>query len=491
MNVDNQIDLGIEDVIDTYRINFKNEKQKAALFLFKNMSIHKGINYRWLNNENEIVSFSELNYSDIEVAVAAFNKLKDTVHLHPQVYEAMDTDELNGKLFYKNIELAFEEWRGNSWSQNYDFETFCEYILPYRSLVEPLEDWREEYRFIFKSGLAEVSGSNDPVEVISKVILNLKDYRFLANRPDPIPILSPKQLLFRRAGACPDLSNLALLAGRSIGLAVTFDFTPHYAASSNRHFWNSIIDQNGNSIPFNGNSYGNTDGLPYAYHPQKEKRVAKVFRKTFSIQTESVGFRYENLIPSSSFLTSKNIIDVTKEYVSTGEIVVNTLPNLNYNTGFINVYNFGKWRNVDWALKEQQYYVFDDLGKEIVYLPSVYDGDKMHYYHYPILLSNEGKSQVLKPAYNDSFNFCFDLNNSKYNPFGKEHNSVDIQNDEIYKLMVWDKEWKVVSTSVAFSKKLLFEKTPDNGLFLVLSETRNGYERIFTINKTTNQITWY
>ena len=74
-----------------------------------------------------------------------------------------------------------------------------------------------------------------------------------------------------------------LFQGRAAGIAVSFELTPHHAASSNRHFWNSIIDHKGDAVPFNG-PYES----PFYYHPENIRRIGKVFRKTYSAQPEAV-----------------------------------------------------------------------------------------------------------------------------------------------------------------------------------------------------------
>lgn len=43
-----------------------------------------------------------------------------------------------------HIEWAFKVWREQPWGKHVDFDTFCEYILPYRIGDEPLSLWRKE-----------------------------------------------------------------------------------------------------------------------------------------------------------------------------------------------------------------------------------------------------------------------------------------------------------------------------------------------------------
>ncbi|MBZ4036832.1 transglutaminase-like domain-containing protein [Flavobacterium sp. 17A] len=465
-------------------------KKEAAKFLISNIEIHYSENYKWVDEKRRTIEFNELDYPNFEIALREFQKLQDSIKITPQVYIVKDIDVVTPELLIKSIDQAFNAWKNYSWSKSYDFKTFCEYILPYRSLTEPLEDWRAEYAALIEKAPLRAN-KNEPADVATKTILELKNFRFLDTRPDPISYLSPKQLLFRREGACNDLANLTLLACRAIGLATTFDFTPEYGASSKRHFWDTIIDENGKHIPFNGNCFGNPQGLPYAYNAT-EKRLAKVFRKTFSIQSESLAAKKDSVLIPNGFLREKNILDVTGEYVPVGEISYTTSKINTETIAYLNVFNMSRWRVVEWGQKIDNQILYQNIGLNIVYLPSFYDPilKKMNFAPFPVLLGNDKKQQILAPNYNKTFSFNLSRDKTKKGP-GLDFNSFEVFENEKYSLYVWDKGWKKIEEAIAERDHVHFQKIPDNGLFLVLCPKSNGYERIFVINNQTKQIEWY
>lgn len=475
------------------KVHYRNDTQKrqAVDFLMDNLDIHLSQNYKWVDESGNKIPFNELDYGNSEMAIAAFTKLKDSIKVSPQTYDLKDIEAVTPELLVKNIDLAFEAWRNNPWSKNYNFTIFCEYILPYRSLTEPLEDWRGEYQFLVSSSSSKVQNNNLPTDVGTSVLSSLKNFRFLDSRPDPIPFLSPKQLLFRREGSCNDLANLAILACRSVGLATTFDFTPFYGASSNKHFWNTIITEKGEHIPFNGISSDGPQGLPYNYIPT-EKRLAKVYRKTYSIQQNSLANIENPINIPDGFLQEKNLLDVTYEYVTTGKITI-SVPAANAATiGYLNVFNLGNWRTIDWATKTENSCEFKNIGINIVYLPGFYSPEmkKMKYEPYPILLDPNKNQQLLKPNYAKTFSFDISRDIKIKGPT-RDFNSFEVFENEIFNLLVWDNGWKKVETATAKDKIIHFTKIPDNGLFLLLCKKSNGYERIFRINTETRQIEWY
>lgn len=476
-------------IMEHYQLD--SEKREATQFLISNMSIHYSENYNWVDNNNKKVDFNELDYPNFEIAVKAFKTLQDSIRVTPKLYKINDPDMVTPESLIKNIDLAFAAWKNNSWSKSYDFKTFCEYILPYRSLTEPLEDWRSEYLLLVSGAVNTVTNKQDPVDVATQTILTLKNFRFLNSRPDPIPYLSPKQLLFRREGDCGDLANLSLLACRSMGLAVTFDFTPYYAASSKRHFWDTVIDESGKHIPFNGNCFGNPQGLPYAYNAT-EKRLGKVFRKTYSIQKDALAALKDSVSIPSGFLRDKNILDVTSEYVPVGKIIYPVSSTNQETIGYINVFNLGKWNTTDWGKKSVNNIEYQNLGTNIVYLPSLYnhETEKMNYAPYPILLDIDKKQHLLKPDYTKTFSYNISRDKTKKGPT-LDFNSFEVFENELFTLYVWDKSWKKLEEVTAQKDFIHFSKIPNNGLFLVLCPKSNGYERIFIINNQTKQIEWY
>lgn len=481
----------LQAVLRHYKNSGETEKFEAASFLIKNMSIHKSSNFNWVDVSGKIIHFSEKEYADFGADLGVFEKLKDSIQLRPKTYIQKDVSVITANFLIKNVDLAFYEWKNNPWSASYSFETFCEYILPYRSLIEPLEDWREDYRFLVENAISKVEDINDPTDVATQVILELKDFSFISKRPDPIPLLSPSQLLFRRQGSCPDLANLALLACRSLGLAVTFDFTPHYAASSNRHFFNTIINSEGDHIPFNGNSVATLDGLPYAYSPNN-KRMGKVFRKTYSIQHHSLASIVSKKEIPKGFLQEQNIKDVTHEYVNVGRLIY--MPDAalvkDIEITYLNVFNTGRWKAIDWAKKQKDSFVFNNMGVDLVYLPSTFDGQKMTFSAFPILLDKEGETHTLKPNFQDLVTTVLSRKNEFKTDY-KENNGLEIEVGNKYQLYYWDSHWQKFGISQATQEGVLFKNLPKNALFRLISKKHSGYERIFILDAKTKRIRWY
>lgn len=479
----------LENVLNHYKSRSEHKKYEATVFLIENMPIHKSVDYQWLDQEKNIIKFSEFDFPDFNTAYAHLKELKDSIGIRPRKTIQYDLTTISSQLLIKNIDLAFLEWKNNLWSKNYSFETFCEYILPHRNLIEPLEDWREDIKHLVNLPKFKIEDKADPTEICTQIINGLDDFTFINKRPDPIPILSPSQMLYRRQGSCPDLANFAVLACRSVGVAATFDFTPHYAASSNRHFWNTVVDKDGNHIPFNSNAVNDcNDCLPYQYNANR-KRLGKVFRTTYSIQKQSLA----NLIPASKipeeFLKQKNIKDVTSEYVSVSDLIIDS-SRLSDSIAYINVFNLGKWKVVDWGQQNKTKIIFKNLGRDLIYLVSTYNGKTHNYLKHPFLIDKKGNLIELIPDYSNASSINLTRHN-EYKTDSIDFNTLEIIQGEKYDLNYWDNGWKKVGTSIATSKGLFFKNVPSNTLFRLLPEKPDRFERIFIIEPNTNKIFWH
>jgi hypothetical protein len=475
----------LDKVLDYFKKVGNSEQYEAALFLVNNIDGHYSSGNIWLDKTGKEVSFETTKFSDIEEAIKGFKKLKDSISLAPKEVITKDSEVIQASFLIKNIELAYQSWKQNPWSSSYDFKTFCEYILPYRSLTEPLENWRSEYQSLYEKNAVDLVDKTDPVELCSKIITSTKHFDFVTRRFDLKSLLGPSELLFWRQGNCPDLANVALFASRALGVAVTFDFTPHYAASSNRHYWNTVIDNKGVHIPFNGNQ-----DLPYIYNANS-KRLGKVFRYTFSGQKQSLASLLpEKQIPAE-FLKSKNILDVTSEYVPVSNVNYTFNTAVTSQIGYINVFNRGSWSVIDWAKIISKKAVFIDMGRNIVYLPGLFAEGKIILEKHPVLLDTNGTQTILKPDMLHVFNAKLSRSNETKSEF-KDNNSFQIVKGEKYSLYVWNGNWQLVDQQIASADDWVsFLKIPRNGLFIMVSAKPDFFERVFTIDIMTSKITWY
>ncbi len=456
------------------------DKKNAAEFLINNIEIQTSIECKWFDSSNCEIVYDELSFDDFIAAKDQFEAIKKSGAYH-KLDTIADLDQITEDLLIKNTEMAYDAWKNNKWSSSYSFDVFKEYILPYRVSTEPLQDWRDDYKWYYDHIKQENLEESDPLEICKKVLQANTSFKFKLFRDDPLPLLGPKNILFRNHGNCADIANLNVFALRLLGVASTFDFTPHWGASSNRHMWNTVIDKEGKHIPF--------DNENLVYNTQK--RFAKVFRYTFSKQNNSLAVLHESKEIPNCFLRRKNIIDVTKEYTAVSNIDY-TFKSQKSDISYICVFNKGYWHITDWSsINPEGKSRFKNLGRNIVYLPAFSKNGILQLAKAPILLADDGQAVTLTPNFQDTFD-CILSNDNALKLWANEENSTKIKDSEDYTLIYWsDGEWVKHGTVKAVDSKVSFEKVPKNTLFILLSSEIDGFERPFLINPKNNEIIWY
>lgn len=483
----------VEEIREHYKKDSNPLKLKAAIFLLENLYSHKTLMSTFSTKEGVSHDFNEFNYEDIDIAEENLNSFitKGGKHKLRSIY---DMEKVTTSFIISIVDSSMNAWESSPWKDTYDFNTFCEYILPYRNTSEPVgNNWKQRFYEQYKSVINNAEDKEDPVSVCTSLLQEMDFFEYQRKRELPQPALSIDQMHFRKKGLCEDLANVALLNARAIGLAVTYDFTPYNAASSNSHYWNTILNKEGKHIPFNGNL-----DLPYSFDANY-RRLGKVVRKVFSNPKNNLtNFVKKNQIPDRK-LKDAHIIDVTNEYVDTYNVDYKFADAKNKKVAYITVFNKNKWRALWWSkLDDKGDAKFTNMGSNIVYLPALskevtYKGRKgtgLALETYPIWLDKQGKQTILKPNFNNSFSCTISRENEDVGPY-RDFNTVELIDGQAFNLYYWKGTWKMITKKVVKNASLSFNELPKNTLFRITPEKLDGFERIFLIDDTNCKIIWF
>jgi hypothetical protein len=461
--------------------HFRNTKDtlryQAACFLINNMQGHDTYNYYWADSLNKKIEFDELAYSDLSSSIAAFDSLKTKIgKVHPVATINNDLELVTPDFLIQHIEQAFQAWQPSQ----YDFKTFCEYILPYRVSVEPLQDWQEKYKTTYTQVV-----DNQLNKIKNNLASNLKklaDYNnkwFLCTykietRSEPLPRLGALQLLHRKKGTCEDAAALTTFALRSIGLPSTTDIVPYWATSTGGHTLNSTFDTNGKAIHF--------DVLSMDSLKEFVREPAKVFRATFSAQANALASQISQDEIPAGMLRSKCYVDVTQEYWQTRDLQCKIYtPQAENKIIYACVFNGGKFRPAWWGKARKDSVTFTNVCKGAIFLPKIYEKEKWITVGYPVV-SGYNKVVELKPS-NETHTISI-KEQAKYLKFrvGKK-----------YRLSYYDKDgWKEIATKTAeeTTTEFIFENVPKNSLLWLVPSYSEGKERPFVITDEGERLWW-
>lgn len=457
----------LEKAINYFRKTGDPLKLKAIYFLIANMDIHQSENYFWADANGKKVDYNELAYPSFEKAIQAFEVLKSKIPgIHPVRFTKKDEKYIKADYLIQNTEAAFKVWK-TSIAKNIPFKDFCEYILPYRVSVEPLQNWRTAYQKKY-SWLPQIFKTNSIVNALNYLQADyntwFKNDFSEGLRKEPLPRLGSLQLLFRKQGPCEDIADLQVFALRSHGIPSTINFIPYWATSINSHFTNTVFDGNMNPIHFDVGRIPVTTTLV--------REPSKVLRMTYSKQAATLAsFTSAQNIPDG-FLRSKNYIDVTTNYWLTKPLNVRLPENSEgLKIAYISVFNSMSWKPTWWGAVNQNQVQFNNMPTGVLYLPSFYSQGKIKPAAYPIFHNN--KQIILKP----------DLTYKRTITINEQEGYLVFRPGKNYRLYYWDNAWKAIGSQkvLPLAKSIIFSNVPKNALLLLIPEYSERKERPFVI----------
>ncbi|MBN1213260.1 MAG: transglutaminase domain-containing protein [candidate division Zixibacteria bacterium] len=469
----------IERVLDYFAEFGDTLKLKAARYLVANMEGHSYVTYYLHDTLDDEISFDVLEFPDYDALLVGFENLEnehgpldfDRLEIHEDL-ENVEADFLVG-----NIEVAFDVWRGKPWARQLSFENFCKYVLPYRGSNEPLEPWRETFRERYAHIDTLMVDTTDPIEAARLINEDIRSwFKF-----DPRYYYHPTdqgltEMLENKMGRCEDMTNLTIYAMRANGLAVTSDYTPHWANSGNNHAWNAILTSKGEVIPFMG-----AESNPGDYH--LVNKLAKVYRKMFGKQKRNLIFQKRKQEEVPGWLAGRSYLDVTADYVPVSEVTQvfdKKIPD-SVDIAYLCVFNSGEWKAVHWGRIKNNRAVFSDMGRDIAYLPALYFNEEMVPYGDAFVLTEDG--QITKYRADSSEKYTLELVSTTRR---KQEISTDgvkkafFTKDKEYELFYWTDGWQSLGKTTAGEGPLIFGEAPKGGLYWLVEDNSDKEERIFT-----------
>ena len=213
----------LEKVLRHYQKNPADSlKYKAACFLIENMPFYSYSTSKQLENYKSYYAW--LKKSRGQTAKQVADSVKKVYGPLGEPEKKHDIREVDSAYLCNNIEWAFKVWREQPWGKNVSFETFCEYILPYRIEDETLEYWREMYYEKYNSLLdslrmSDVLDKEDPI-VAAKYLRDRlldKEHYFTSTSPALMGHIGPRYVQYI-SGSCREATDFGIYLFRSLGI---------------------------------------------------------------------------------------------------------------------------------------------------------------------------------------------------------------------------------------------------------------------------------
>lgn len=418
----------------------------------------------------------------------AYYKLVDSLgnfyNLHPKDFKNLKSlrifmdsiENSNGKLIYSadsfsidyssvssnflmnNLNKAFQTRSNNYLSLDYDFNTFLKYVLPFRVENEHIENFREILSNKFKPTIDKNKSFESNVINLNNQINKLVTYdeRYIKS----YSVQAINDLLENGKGNLADINVLKVKVFRSLGIAACMDYSPFIADSSGLYSWTTVITPNGKEIHLDI-----TNGkLNYLL----KNSINKIYRHTYFEDTTSL-FAIKNTKENTPpFLGHFNNFDITSKYLPTTDVLITKIDSNKY--FYLAVFNDGKWKPVAWAMNNNGKANFKNIGLNGLYLPVVWEEDKIRSIGNPFIINGNSKIEFLKQDKYEKTTLKYLSPEEKINP------------QKFNQLYYWDNEWKSIDSKINKDGSLK-ALVPKNTIFLISNGDRLYDERIFIIKE--------
>ena len=258
---------------------------------------------------------------------------------------------------------------------------------------------------------------------------------------------------------------MQIYARRAGGVAVASDYTPYWAKSGNNHAWSVVIGAD-------GKGYSPIGGV-----------AAKVYRKTFSEQLDSLGAKLKEGEKVPRWLKGKYYKDVTKSYVTTSDVQIE-VPKSDERFAYLSVFNSGHWKAIQWGEIKNNTVLFDAMGRDVLYLPSFYVGETIQQAISPFILYKDGSMRSIATSGDTVRVSTSESTDSQvtYEGMTDESVAVPLKVGKQYELKEWvDGSWKQLKIATGTDQPMEFDSLSSNGLYWLIEVEGDREERPFTI----------
>lgn len=395
----------LEKVLQYYSNQTDVRKLDAAKFLIRNMQFHYSVVSPELDRYYDLLdSVSQLTPTRWSISGEQDSLFRTLVFPDERhIKRVYDNQMIDSDALIRHIDDMFAMYDTAVWCKGVDFETFCEYLLPYRVANEKMDlGWSSFFREKVEERASRAYPGCKTIQDTLYTLLSRmsSNYRISVEYKARYPYgYKPQQLYSLKRGTCLDYNILSCFMFRSVGIPMAMDYIPVWGNRSLGHDWSAlflsraVIDTSA-VLDYSFSAAAKPLGQYLSSNPN---RPTKVYRTTFSRQSESLAMLHgEEEIPEE--FESAFMKDVSAEYGLTHEASLE-LPAEERCSRYYYLCTFDnqRWVPVAWTSREGDRIRFTNLGGGIVYLPCRYEHHVLKAVAPPFVLHHDGKIRPLQP----------------------------------------------------------------------------------------------
>ncbi|WP_435008879.1 transglutaminase-like domain-containing protein [Tundrisphaera lichenicola] len=154
----------------------------------------------------------------------------------------LDLKGLGKDFLLKNVRLAYLAREATPWASKIPEELFFDAVLPYASVNERRDDWRQDFYDRFIAIAKECPSATEAVKRLNVEAFQAFNVQYHATKR-PKPDQSPYESAKAGYASCTGLSILLIDACRAVGIPARMVGTPRWTDNSGNHSWVEVWDR--------------------------------------------------------------------------------------------------------------------------------------------------------------------------------------------------------------------------------------------------------
>ena len=222
-----------------------------------------------------------------------------------------DLESLSARFLLENVALAYEASQMFPWAKNVPKEIFLNDVMPYASVNEQRDNWRQQARDLCLPWIKECKTASEAAQVINQKLFKQLKVKYSMKRR--VPHQGPFESIERGVATCTGLSIILVDACRAVGIPARVVGTPLWINKSGNHTWVEIWDGDWH---FTGAAEADPKGLdrgwfiPNASQAIKDVPEHAIYASSF----RKTGLSF--LLSWTPTVNSVNAVNVTERYAA-------------------------------------------------------------------------------------------------------------------------------------------------------------------------------
>lgn len=353
---------GLMTIILEFQAPEDSLKLEAAYYILRNLENNYTIQHTLADSSDNEVIINPSEFKDLLSIISYRDSLESIIgRLH---YRAdtiiLDFKNISPEFIINHINNTYEKWVTDG--KEYDYETYLQFILPYRVANEGVENYDQH----FKAKFSEFEYLNGNKSELAKQINTIINSELSYDRRLGI-IANPQSITdleLEGKGNLLDINIYKIKAMRSLGIAAALDYSPFFADSISGYYLTKVFLPDGTTLDL---SHTGIDSIM-----SKNNKIAKVYRRSFGDVDNCLFKIKDKKTHTPPFLGNYCYLDVSNEYIITSDTIVKLPVYTDY--AYLAIENENELKAIAWGISDScGNVIFEDIGRGINYTPVVVD----------------------------------------------------------------------------------------------------------------------